>query len=290
LLVISFSQNTSYRGYVKNRGYGDSKLKNKRKIHALTSKTVLVTFMIMSIIFTSTVRGVTVGVKKDDWAKYGDFSASWNSTIPGQTEPPEIEEMNNVDWMKITVQSVSNTFVTVETVTHYENGTEETETMSGDIAIGSGNLTIFILPADLGEGDTIPISGLPSGIPPTINGTVTKTYAGAQRDVNYIGANVSISNQTVNLYIYWDKATGILCEYTMSMSMTYMNYTFSESMQAKITGTNLWAGGIIPGMPDYALYIIIAVVIVVIIVAAVLVTRKRKAPTPAAAPPKEEEK
>jgi len=265
------------------------KLKNKRTIHALTSKTLLAIFIIMLIILTSTVSGVTVGVKKDDWAKY-DFSASWTSNIPGQTKPTEIEEMENVEWVKVTVQSVSNTLVTVKSVTRYENGTEEPETMSGDIATGSGNLTVFIIPANLGEGDTIPISGtFIGGLSPIINGTETKTYAGAQREVNYIGTNISISNQTMDFYMYWDKATGILCEFTMSMSMSYMNYTASQSMQAKITGTNLWAGGIIPGVPDYMLYIIVAIVIIVIVVAAVFVMRKRKAPTPTAAPSKEDE-
>jgi len=257
--------------------------------HALISKTVLAIFMAVLILFTSTVSGVTVGVKKDDWAKYGDFSASWSSNMPGQTKPSQIDDLANTDWAKVTVQSVSNTVVSVQYITHYKNGTEKTTTQSCDIATGSGNLTLFIIPANLDKGDTISILGVPTGIPPIINDTVTRTYAGAQREVNHLGYHGSmVGLGTVDFDIYWDKAKGIMCEYDVSMSMSSMGYTISQTMQMKIIETNMWAGGIIPGVPDYMLYIIIAAVVIVIIVAAVLVMKKRKAPTPTITPSKEE--
>lgn len=253
---------------------------------ALTSQTVLAIFTAMLIILASTVSGVTVGVQMGDWAKYGDFSASWSSNIPGQTMPPEFEELNKTEWTKVTVQSVSNSSVTVQAVIHFKNGTEKTETMSGDIATGSGNLTFFLIPANLGAGDTIPggipITGtLPYGISPKINDTLTKTYAGAQREVDHIGYHVSIIGTTMDFNIYWDKAKGILCELAISMSMSIMGYTTSQTMQMKIKETNMWGGGIIPGLPDYILFAIIAIVVIaIIVVAAVSMMRRRKPPTP----------
>jgi len=266
-------------------------LKGRMMTNALTSKAVLAISATMLIMFASNVSGVTVGVKQGDWAKYGDFSASWNSNMPGETKPPEIDEWVNTEWAKFTVQSVSNTVVTVQSVTHYKNGTEKTLTQSGDIAAGSGNITFFIIPANLGQGDTIPLGGIvyPGGIPTVINNTVTRTYAGAQREANHIGYHVTMSGiGTIDFDIYWDRATGILCEYSLSMSMSTMGYTTSETMQAKIGETNLWAGGIIPGVPDYLLYIIIAVVTIVVVIVAIMVLRRRKAPPPTITPLKEE--
>jgi len=261
-----------------------------RMTHALTLKIDLIMFTAMLITFTSTVSGVTVGVKEDEWAKYGNFSASWT----GQ-KPLGIEEFNNTEWAVVTVQSISGTTVTVEWLTHYKNGTEKTTTESGDIATGSGDISFLIISANLGRGDTIPLnfSGVPDGVSPVINDTVTRTYAGAQREVNYWGyyfSNVStMYNHTVDYDFYWDKAKGILCEFTMSMSNASIGFTISYAMRMKINETSMWAGGIIPGVPNYMLYIIIAVVAIVIIVAAVFVMRKRKAPTPTITPSREKE-
>ena len=278
---------------VSDKGVMTRKSRN-RMTHALTLKIALVMFTAILIIFASTVSGATVGVQKDEWAKYGDFSASWT----GQ-KPPGIDEFANTEWAKVTVQSISGTTVTVESITHYKNGTEKTTTESGDIATGSGDLSFFIIPANLGRGDVIPlnVSGVPGGVSPVINDTVTRTYAGAQREVNYWGyyvSNVSaVYNFTADFDIYWDKAKGVLCELSMSISTSvstpYLNYTISYAMRMKINETSMWAGGIIPGVPNYMLYIIIAVVAIVIIVAAVFVMRKRKAPTPTITPSREKE-
>jgi len=52
-------------------------------------------------------------------------------------------------------------------------------------------------------------------------------------------------------------------------------------MQMKIKETNMWGGGIIPGLPDYILFAIIAIVVIaIIVVAAVSMMRRRKPPTP----------
>jgi len=208
-------------------------------------------FLVVLMFSTTNVSAstYTMGVKAGDWAGYGDTSFEWASNWPGYEEPPY--EMN-MSWMDMEILNVHNSNVTVRSVTIYRNGTEETYVIWGDIATGEGNLSIGIIPSNLNPGDGIPGNLTYYTEEPlklSINGTVTRSYAGANREVNYANVTYPIIYGNItygawNISLCWDKKTGIMCEelvsYTMSYTENETQYYMNMSMMWRMTATNMW--------------------------------------------------
>jgi len=195
-------------------------------------------------------RPISVGVKAGDWAGYGDISFGWASNMSGYEEPPP--EMN-VSWADMEILDVSDSNITGRSTAIYANGTERTDVMWGDIATGEGNLSVGIIPSNLNPGDEIPGNLTYYTEEPlklSINGTVTRSYAGANREVNYVNITYPIvyDNTTYgawNMSFYWDKKTGVMCEENVAYTMSYpVNETHSVYMNMSIlwrmTATNMW--------------------------------------------------
>lgn len=192
---------------------------------------------------------VDVGVKAGDWSGYGDISFEYASNWPGYEEPSQ--EMN-MSWMDMEILNVQNSNVTFRSTVIYENGTEQTEVTWGDIATGEGNLSVGIIPSNIGAGDKIPANLTYYTEEPlklSINGTVMRSFAGANREVNYVNITYPIVYGNVtygawNMSYYWDKKTGIMCEenvaYTMSYTDNMTHYYMNMSMLWRMTATNMW--------------------------------------------------
>lgn len=183
----------------------------------------------------------SVGVDVGSWAKYGDIRATFTSN-QSEPEPQYIVDMRNTDWIKVVVESVSLTppAVTVNVITHFKNGTDKTEMFKGDIETGSGNLSFQIISKGLTQGDAV----WKVKEPVFINKTLTKTYAGAAREVNYGGYTSPILNGSVLIgtiieEFYWDKATGFLVGIARLTDM----FTKGSMITMEITETNMWSGG-----------------------------------------------
>jgi peptide/nickel transport system substrate-binding protein len=210
------------------------------------------------------------GVTAGKWAKYGKINATWSSSDPNMKQPSNLTDMQNTEWIKNTIQTVSDTHATFQSLIHFKNGTEQTKNLGVDIESGEGNGTLMFLSKDLSLNDSIYTSAFyPS--PPyyewRINETVSRTYAGATRKTNHLNlvvnntiANVSTTITTYNLY--WDKATGALCE--QAVKQTIENQTTghitSWSTSFKITETNLWGAGTPIWIYAVAIIIVVAVV------------------------------
>lgn len=205
-------------------------------------------FMIRAVVGTFTPE-VDVGVKAGDWSGYSDISFEYASNMTGYEEPPH--EMN-MSWMDMEILDVQNSNVTFRSTVIYENGTEQTYVMWGDMATGEGNLSVGIVPSNLGVGDEIPGNLTYYTEEPLklfINGTVTRSFAGANREVNYVNVTYPIvhDNTTLgalNMSFYWDKKTGVMCEenmvYTMSYTHNMTHYYMNMSMSYRMTATNMW--------------------------------------------------
>jgi len=194
-----------------------------------------------------------VGVKAGDWVAYGDSLFEWASNIPGQEEPPpETANALNISWSDIAVLDVLGSNVTFRSTVIYVNGTEQTQKSWGSIVTGEGDLSIVIIPSNLNSGDKIPAS-LPLFTPEPlklfINGTVTRNYAGADREANYVNITYPlIINMTqygsMNMSLYWDKKTGFLCEfdthYAASFIINSTHYYLNMSVLERMTATNMW--------------------------------------------------
>ncbi len=226
-----------------------------------------------------------VGVEEGDWVKYGHFTASWSGT---GTEDA-LATLKDIDWMKVEVKSVSGTEVTAETTILYKNGaTTPSSTTTIDVATGEGTggglfIVIMLIAADLEEGDSIPQQ---YGSALEINGTVTRIYCGATRSVNFIELTVSTPEGTSTAEAYWDQATGVLMETSISASVTTPTAQSLE-FSFKAIETNIWSSTP-AGWIAENLYTVVAIIVVVVVVGAgafLAIRRRKRLTTEALTPP-----
>jgi len=189
---------------------------------------------------------VLVGVKAGDWIK-ADFTIT--GTTPGTPLP---------QWAMVEFLSVNGTSVSVRVTTHMDNGEEQSDTMTVDVAAGGGML---VIPANTEVGDSINTGYYTV----TIAGENSRTYAGVDRTVVY----ASFSQYGNQITYYWDKQTGVIVEvYAVSGDMT-------ETVKA--TETNIWQAGFSEKAPtSWPLIIGIVIVATVIGVTAALYVRRMR--------------
>jgi hypothetical protein len=195
----------------------------------------------------------TVGVKNGDWIKY-------NLSMSGQGE-------NVQGWIKITVDSVSGTEIKGTYAVGVGDQQLQQISFTLDIASGYGEISGFIIPANLTVGQTIP------GESTTVQNITTRHG----RTAIYAAATDPYSGGTGQ--VYWDQATGVLLEVTASYGGYEYKLTPAE--------TNMWGGGLFGVGPlglELWIWIIIIVVIVVGITTVVLILHRRK-PLPPSIPP-----
>jgi hypothetical protein len=184
---------------------------------------------------------IVVGVKHGDWIEY-------NVAVTG-----DIPEEHDVTWCKIEVTAVEEKTVYVDITSRYSDGREETVPSTLNLETGQIG-DCFIIPANLGEGDTF-LEENEGTI--TISGVEERTYAGATRSVVYASTSVTM--------FYWDRSTGFVVEATSS----YPEFTLTTKAEA----TNMWqtqAFGIDP------LFSIVIIVLVIVAVLAILLRYKKK--------------
>ncbi len=218
----------------------------------------------------------TVGVKAGDWVKYGQITV----TLTGNgTERSAFYYMKKVDWMRIDVLSVAGTTISLNSTEHYNNGTQTFQSYDVDVQ-GSGSTGGMILVAsNLTSGD--PINPQTPGF--TINQTVTRMYAGANRNVNIIDGKSSIEGAPGESRICWDQNTGIMVEFYVNQIDT-TNPTGHIEESIKATETNLWSANALDLIQNNSIYIIAGIAVIVVIVATTIVLRRRK-PTSTQQPP-----
>ena len=241
---------------------------NSRHIVFCTALAALVvSMMLVPVSFAA------IGVEEGDWAKY-----RIEAEIPEELEE-QMGELEEIEWMKVEVVSVSDTTVTTEDTTHYKDGTKETETTEDAMELG------FIIEADLGEGDEVKALFFAAVMTLYINGTVSRTYAGASREVNYVEITregYPMTFMTSTMKAYWDKATGVMCENSMSMSGEYEGETVEMSILSKMTETNMWEAE--PLWMQSWFWVVIAGIVILGAGATVVLLRRRRAPLPEVAP------
>ncbi len=229
----------------------------------------------------------SVGVKPGDWVKYqGSISG-----LPAG-ESYGLDYIDDIEWMKAEVHSVSGNTVTLTMTMHSKNGSESVQTISGDVLSGSGDLTFLIMPAGLEKGDVLPSSMFDLGqAGMTVNAVESRSYLGASRSVSAVTMSVSESYADVDFHAYWDKATGFLMELEMSMSMAIQGFSQDMNVSIHAVETNMWSGGLLGSgsgvLGDNLIYVVGIVAVVVAVVSAVMlmrVLRRRPAMAPMIAP------
>ena len=179
---------------------------------------LMVAFSIQLVKAQSATR--KAGVNAGYWIKY-ELSATWDSNDPDATTPQYILDSQQLAYFSNVVQSVSGTNITFNSIKHFQNGTEKSETRwidvdSGHAGTGSASGYLSFIAANLSAGDLI-YTGLGAGIG-QINETITRTYLGQPVEINHHNSTTSGTSYFIYSDAYWNRATGVLYEW-------YMNHT-----------------------------------------------------------------
>jgi len=158
-----------------------------------------------------------VGVSEGSWFEYLSNWA-WTSNDPNAEPPSYWVEVNNTEWLRISVQSISGTNITSQGLTHFKNGSEWTDTYVVDVDTGQGNGTGTFIAANVSIGDLIytsPPPGLFEGA--TLNETMLAIYLGETVEVNHLNLTQTWTylgfEYAWSVNYYWYRDAGALCEF-----------------------------------------------------------------------------
>lgn len=185
-----------------------------------------------------------VGVEVGDWVKY-ILIGSWASTLPDPELPPDLIEIDKIEWVKNTVLAISSTKITFERTAHYKDGNETVSVEYVDVKTGDSSPigTLMFIPSNLTEG-AIVYASLTEHY--SINNTVLRTYVGASRETNQLNASTVLEDPPavtiITTCFRWDRATGVLCE-RLGTYVDYMEDVMTSlAITERIVDTNLWVG------------------------------------------------
>jgi len=222
---------------------------------------LIATFLLLALVVGASAQTRTVGVSVGNKFRYSP-TVSWSSNDTSATPSSDLVDANNTLWGEVTVTGISGTNITTQITNHYKNGTEATP-MGGwkDVNTGAGNMTIFVISANLTAGDSVYTSS--SWI---INETVLRTYSSVERETNHLNMTLSDGTQITGYDFYWDKSTGVLVETLQETTNQTGTYTTRSSEDLQIISSNVWT---VPEFPTWtpALLILIALTSVTIVIA-----------------------
>jgi len=243
--------------------------------------TIVLASALIAIMIVSTMASAAetyyVGVYAGAWAKYDiNFQYVWESQT--EPEPQYLRDSNQTKWNNVTIAMVSGYTVTTEVTTHLKNNTERTARYQGDILTGVGNLSFQVLVAGIQKGDPILIYPNFTGEIPRINETISTSYAGANRQINFMRVeagdvkNGEFLGSGVIYDYYWDRKTGILCELgTLTHDETAL-HNMTSYLTAKMAQTNLWK----PETNNDAIWWIVGFTIVVSVASILFLSFRRR--------------
>jgi len=211
----------------------------------------------------------TVGVSKGDEFEYKMY-AVFNSDFL-DTPPSDLVELNQTQWLRVTVTDVSGSKISAHVITHFRNGTEEE--VDGFCDVDTGEVSQDGIPpfigADLNSFDEVNPS---ASEPYYINATIVRDYPDGQRETNLLSFVQTEENEQVGTYTrtttyYFDKAKGVPVEFLYDFYYTGLRST----VHYNLVSSNVWV------IPEFPVWIILPLFIAVALSA---LTIKRKAFNP----------
>ncbi len=201
-----------------------------------------------------------VGVKSGDWVTYS-VDVSWQTNIEDFTDPTDLK---NREWVRYEVENVVGNNVTAKVTTHYKNGTEIPRIHNGDILTQDGDLGMIFIKAEIKQGDNIYVrTSTGSTESFTVNETVSRDYIEVAREVNHLDASFLSEDYYIRIFGYWDKATGVACEFTEAAYSEIAGDVLFLSVSVTLTETNLW--GVSPIQAQWFWVAGVAIVVVVFV-------------------------
>jgi hypothetical protein len=164
--------------------------------------------------------------------------------------------VRDIDWIQVRITQVFGTTVTAQTTIQFKNGTQQSNTQTADVVAGEGELSMFLIAANLGPNDKIYTNA-----DAVINSTETRTYTSGTREVNCQTINMSFTVSQEELadfnitgplemsnlqQTYWDKQTGALVEMSYSMVSRSELLNADICLDVELIETSLYA------IPEYS--------------------------------------
>lgn len=202
---------------------------------------LLIAFCCISVFCFSVIAQDSVGLNQGDWVEY-------EVTYTGS--PPESHPVK----LRIEVNSIVGTNVTVVIHRDLINGTQDSRTTTFDL--GHGAPDFIIIWPNLAAGDEVFHKSVGKF---TVDGVADYSFKGVTRERVY--ANV------LDTDFSWDRSTGVVVE------AYHRANTFTETLLA--VNTNLVSNQT-SNMDPMLLYAIVAVVIISIVVLTFIVFKRRK--------------
>jgi hypothetical protein len=253
-------------------------------LKANSLRTVLLVILVAAVFAPTVVhaKDYTVGVKAGDWMKYGQIAVTWTGN---GTEPSSVADAKKLDWLRIDVLNVTGTTASLNFTDHYNNGTQTFYSSDVDVQSGLAGY-VYLVASNLTAGDPLP----PQTLGITINQTVTRLYAGTNRNVNIVDFKSSDPSSPSESKICWDQNTGIMVELYINLYINQTGYAnpgaYEEYMYSvKATETNMWSANVLDLVQNNLIYVIAGVAVVIVIVAATIVLRRKPPSSQQASPP-----
>jgi hypothetical protein len=229
---------------------------------------LMATFLLLALVGAASAQTRTVGVSVGNKFRYS-IVVSWNSTDPSAKPSSNLVEDNNTQWVEVNVTGISGTTITTQGTYHYKNDTEMTTGGWKDVNTGAGNMSAFVISANLTAGDSVYAS--PSWI---INETVPRTYSGVERDTNHSNMTSSSGTQITGYNMYWDKSTGVLVETLQETTNQTGAYTTTWSEDFQIISSDVWT------VPEFPAWTPALLILIVLTSATIVIARQRQTKRP----------
>lgn len=211
-----------------------------------------------------------LGVKEGDWAVYS-VDSLWSSEIPEDTMPQYLADINHTKW-RLQVEDVIGTEnVRLSVTKYYRDGAEmSVEIYEGNVRIGSGNLTTWIVQKNLKVDDRVY-----EGEDLTVNDTVSHEFAGAVRSTVYawiLQEEEASGNTTGRYAIWWDSETGIFCGGISRIIRVVEDnedkYLSMIVIRTNIVETSLWG-------PSNVVFWFLGIGVIIVVLVLVVVAQRR---------------
>ena len=187
----------------------------------LAKVAVIVLFLTLTLTGTAIAQTTIVGVSRGNSFNYS-YNLSWQSTNPAVAVPSEYLELNNTQFIRISIVNVIGSLINIDFTKHFKNGTETTQ--NGNINVDTQVLelpySVLLIRAGANPGEKI----YPSGGHATLNETATGSYPiGQIETISYVSQQTSdTGNETTE--ILFDRANGVAVEYNWQSNETSGSY------------------------------------------------------------------
>ncbi len=207
-------------------------------------KRVLVLFVVLGLtaaFFVSVREGsavtYTVGVEAGQWATYSVLGG-WDVQPANASVamPQAIRDARNTEFINMSVESAFMKTATLARTTHFKNGTKTLALISGNVETGAGTLNLTVISGGLEAGDKVTTA--PTAF--RIMLSEQKTYANAERAVNYANSTEYTTVGTSQYEFRWDKATGIMAGMIFVQEDRTTEFAAISSIVITMQNTNIW--------------------------------------------------